>query len=151
MKVSRMLSIIAVLSVVSSAASLSALDLGEKVKDTAKDAGKGASKKVVESEINKDLKKHDCSFKPKSTDLTCDLSDILNTLRTKKVVAEQSGFANDVDVYVEVGRGKDPKNPELSSQRSELIRSNLKQKINYWDWYDQTVEGDKLNIYVKIE
>ena len=63
----------------------------------AKDVGKGASKKVVENEINKNLKEKNCAFKPKSTEMTCDFSEIIKTLNTQRQIAEKSGFANDVE------------------------------------------------------
>ena len=133
------------------AVSALAFDLGGKVKDATKGAVGAASKAVVEKEINKDLRSKNCAFKAKSTELTCDLSDLLSTLKTKKAIAEESGFANDVDIHVEVGQGSDPKNPNLGYQRLDVIRNELKQKVSWWDWYDMSVSGDKLNVYVKIE
>lgn len=133
------------------AVSAYAFDIGSKVKDAAVGAAKGASKAVVAKEINKDLESKNCAFKPKSTELTCDLADVLSTLKTKKAVAEESGFANDVDIYAEIGRGKDPKNLNLGTERADLIRNKLRQQISWWDWYDNMTEGDKLHIYVKIE
>ncbi len=130
---------------------VSALDLGGKLQNTAKDAGHKGSKMAVQSQINKSLKEKNCSFKPKSTELTCDLEDILSTFNTQRVVAEQSGFSKDVDIHITVGQGSDPKNPSLGSQRMDEIRNKLKKKTNYWDWYDSTEAGDKLTLSVKIQ
>ena len=128
----------------------SALDIGGSVKGATKDAAKAGSKAVVANEINKNLKEKNCSFKPKTTDLTCDIEDILGTIQTQKSIAEKSGFTNDVDLYVEVGRGKDSKKPNLGVERADLIRNKLRQRISWWDWYDSVIEGDRLNLYVKI-
>lgn len=133
------------------ASSALAFDLGGKMKDVSKDAAKGASKKVVENEINKSLKEKNCSFKPKTTTLTCDVEDILSTLKNEKTVAEKSGFARNVEIYAEVGRGKDPKNSKLEDQRLQLVRNELKKKINWWNWNDSVIDGDKLILSVKIQ
>lgn len=128
-----------------------AFDLGGKMKDAAKEGAKAGSKSVVEKEINKNLKEKSCSFKPKTTELTCDIDELLGTIKAQKSIAEGSGLANDVDIYVEVGRGKDPKNSSLGSERADVVRNKLRQKISWWDWYDSMTEGDALKIYVKIE
>ncbi len=133
------------------AAGAYAFDVGGAVGGAVKDAAKAGGKAVVASEINKNLEKKDCAFKPKTTELTCDIQDILGTIKTQKSIAEKSGLANDVDLYVEIGRGKDPKNPNLGSERREYIENNLRRKISWWDWYDSMAEGDKLHIFVKIE
>ncbi len=128
-----------------------ALDLGNPAANAAKDVTHSVSKSAVESEINKDLKKKNCAFKPKTTELNCDLSDVLGTLNEKRAVAEQSGFSNDVDIHVEVGQGVYPKNANLGYQRVDRVRNELRKKVSYWDWYDASVDGDKLNIFVKIQ
>lgn len=128
-----------------------ALDLGGKVQNAAKDAAHAGGKKAVESEINKNLAKKNCSFKPKSTDLTCDLDDILSTLKDQKMIAEKSGFARDVDIFIKVGQGKDAKNPSLGSDRNSKVRTELIKKVSWWDWYDTSIDGDKLELTVKIE
>ena len=125
-------------------------DIGNKIGNAAKDGVKAGSKMVVEKEINKNLAEKNCSFKPKTTQLTCDLSDILNTIKTQKTIAEKSGFANDVDIHAEVGEGKDAKNSGLGSDRAALVRNELRKKVSWWDWYDQSVPGDDLKIYIKI-
>ena len=147
----RITSVVVALVAISLAAGAYALDIGGAVGGAVKDAAKGAGRSVVASEINKNLEKKNCAFKPKSTELTCDIQDILGTIKTQKTVAEKSGLANDVDLYVEIGRGKDAKNPSLGSERREYIQNNLRQKISWWDWYDSMTEGDNLRIYVKIE
>lgn len=128
-----------------------ALDLGGKIENAAKDAAHSGAKKVVESEINKNLAKKNCAFKPKSTELTCDLGDILSTLKDQKMIAEKSGFANDVDIHVKIGQGKDGKNASLGTDRSNKVRTELIKKVSWWDWYDTNVEGDKLELTVKIQ
>ena len=116
-----------------------------------KSVGKGLSKKGVESAINKDLrnklKEKNCGFKPNTPELTCNLNDILAVTNAKRVVAEESGFANDVDIHVEV-EGKDYK---LRNERLDNVRKLLKKQVNYWDWYENSREGgDKLDVYVSI-
>lgn len=124
-----------------------ALNLG----GVAKEAGKMGGRAVAEKEINKNLAAKNCAFKPKSSELTCDIQDILSAIRAQKTIAEQSGLANDVDLHVEIGRGKDPKNANLGSQRQDFIRNNIRQKISWWDWYDSMTEGDRLKIYIKVQ
>jgi hypothetical protein len=125
----------------------SALDIGGAMKGAAKAGGRAA----VEKEINKNLKEKNCSFKPKTTELTCDLDDILSTLKTQKSIAEKSGLARDVDVHVNIGEGKDPKNSNLGYERERLIDAKLIKKIGWWDSWSHRVPGDKLEIYVKID
>ena len=74
----------------------------------------------------------------------------VDALKTQKAVAEQSGFANNIDIHAEVGEGKDPKNSSLGSDRAALVRNELRKKVSWWDWYDQSVPGDDLKIYIKI-
>jgi hypothetical protein len=131
--------------------SASAFDLGGKVQNATKDAAHAGGKKVVENEINKNLAEKHCAFKPKSTDLTCDLNDILSTIKTQKSVAEKSGFASNVVLNVDVGQGKDPKNSNLGSQRMDIVRNQLHKKISWWDWWDESVSGDDLRITVKVK
>lgn len=132
-------------------ASASAFDVGGAVGGAAKDAAKAGGRKVVESEINKNLKEKDCSFKPKSTELNCDLDDILSTIKAQKTIAEKAGLANDVDIYINIGRGNDKKNPNLGSDRMSLVREKLIKKISWWDWYDRMKDGDQLELSVKVE
>lgn len=127
-----------------------ALDLGSKVGNAAKEAGHAGGKMAVEKEINKNLAEKNCSFSPKTTDLSCDLQDILKTLKDQKTIAEKSGFASDVDIFVKVGQGKDAKNANLGSDRSSKVRTELIKKVSWWDWYDSSIDGDKLELSVKI-
>ena len=125
-------------------------DVGSAVGNKVKDGAQAGGKIAVEKQINKDLAAKNCSFKPKTTDLSCDLSDILNTLKKEKTVAEQSGFSSGVDIYAKVGEGKDPKNSSLGDQRLTKVRTELIKKVSWWDWNDATVDGDKLELTVKI-
>jgi hypothetical protein len=127
------------------------LDLGSTAANKAKDAAHAGGKMGVEKQINSDLAKKNCGFKPKTTDLTCDLSDIINTLKNEKSVAEQSGFANDVQIYAKVGQGKDPKNANLGSQRTTKVQTELIKKVSWWSWYDSAIDGDSLELSVKIK
>lgn len=136
--------------VVAGLGSARALDLGSKVGNAAKDAAHAGGKMAVEKEINKNLAEKNCSFTPKTTDLSCDLQDILKTLKDQKTIAEKSGFANDVDIFVKIGQGKDSKNANLGSDRSSKVRTELIKKVSWWDWYDSTIDGDKLELSVKI-
>ena len=133
------------------AGSSQAFDLGGKLESAAKEGVHAGAKKVVEQEINKNLAQKHCAFKPKSVDLTCDLNDILSTIKTQKSVAEKSGFASNVILNVDVGQGKDPKNSSLGSQRMDIVRTKLHQKISWWDWWDSSVTGDNLKISVDIK
>src|SRR4026207_2412459 len=81
-----------------------ALDLGGAVGNKVKDGAQAGGKIAVEKQINKDLAAKNCSFTPKTTDLSCDLSDILKTLKDEKTVAEQSGFSSGVDIYAKIGQ-----------------------------------------------
>ncbi len=127
-----------------------AFDLGGKVENATKDAAHAGGKKVVENEINKNLAEKNCTFKAKSTDLSCDLSDILKTLKDQKTIAEKSGFSKGVDVFAKIGQGKDSKNPSLGSQRTSKVRTELIKKVSWWDWNDSEVNGDKLELSVHI-
>jgi hypothetical protein len=131
--------------------SASAFDLGGAAQNATKDAAHEGSKKVVESQINKNLAEKHCAFKPKTTDLTCDLNDILSTIKTQKTIAEKSGFSNNVVLNVDVGQGKDSKNPNLGGQRMDIVRNQLHKKISWWDWWDESVSGDDLKITVKVK
>lgn len=133
------------------AVSASAFDIGGAVKSAAIEGAKAGGRAVVEKEINKKLREKNCTFKPKTTELTCDINDILGNIKTQKTVAEKSGLSNDVDLYVEIGRGKDKANSNLATERQDLIRNKLRSKISWWDWYDSIVEGDGLNIFVKVQ
>ncbi|HSA58269.1 MAG TPA: hypothetical protein VLJ37_01115 [bacterium] len=127
-----------------------ALDLGSKVGNATKEAAHAGGKMAVEKEINKNLAEKNCSFKPKTTDLSCDLQEILKTLKDQKTIAEKSGFANDVDIFVKIGQGKDAKNPSLGSDRNSKVRTELIKKVSWWDWYDTSIDGDQLELSVKI-
>lgn len=127
-----------------------ALDLGSAVGNKVKDGVQAGSKIAIEKQINKDLAAKNCSFTPKKTDLSCDLNDILKTLKDEKTVAEQSGFSSGVDIYAKVGQGNDPKNSNLGSDRMLKVRTELIKKVSWWDWNDTAVEGDKLELSVKI-
>lgn len=131
-------------------ASSQALDLGGKMQNAAKDAAHAGGKMAVEKEINKNLAEKNCSFTPKTTDLSCDLQDILKTLKEQKTIAEKSGFAKDVDIFVKIGQGKDKANPSLGSDRNSKVRTELIKKVSWWDWYDTSIDGDKLELSVKI-
>lgn len=131
-------------------ANAQALDLGSKVGNAAKDAAHAGGKMAVEKEINKNLAEKNCSFTPKTTDLSCDLQDILKTLKEQKTIAEKSGFANDIDIFAKIGQGKDSKNPNLGSDRSSKVRTELIKKVSWWDWYDSSIDGDKLELSIKI-
>lgn len=126
------------------------LDLGSTVGNKVKDGAQAGGKIAVEKQINKDLAAKNCSFTPKTTDLSCDLNDILKTLKDEKTVAEQSGFSSGVDIYAKVGQGKDPKNSNLGSDRMQKVRTELIKKVSWWDWNDMAVDGDKLELSVKI-
>jgi uncharacterized protein YjhX (UPF0386 family) len=132
------------------AAGAQALDLGGAVQNKAKDAAHAGGKIAVEKEINKNLAEKNCAFTPKTTDLTCDLQDILKTLKEQKTIAEKSGFASDVDIFVKIGQGKDKANPSLGSDRSSKVRTELIKKVSWWDWYDTSIDGDQLELSVKI-
>ncbi len=127
-----------------------ALDLGSSVGNAAKDAAHAGGKMAVEKDINKNLAAKNCAFTAKTTDLTCDLQDILKTLKEQKTIAEKSGFASDVDIFVKIGQGKDAKNPNLGSDRSSKVRTELIKKVSWWDWYDTSIDGDQLELSVKI-
>jgi uncharacterized protein YjhX (UPF0386 family) len=127
-----------------------ALDLGSSIGNKVKDGAQAGSKIAIEKQINKDLAAKNCSFTPKTTELNCDLNDILKTLKDQKTVAEQSGFSSGVDIYAKVGEGNDSKNPSLGSQRMTKVRTELIKKVSWWDWNDTTVTGDKLELSVKI-
>jgi hypothetical protein len=142
---------IAVLSLGAFALSASALDVGGIAEKGAKDAGKAGGRAAVESEINKNLKEKNCSFVQESMETTCNIDDILSTLKTQKSIAENAGLANDVDIYVVVGRGNEKKKPNLGSDRMALIREKLIKKISWWDWYDRMQDGDKLELSVKVQ
>lgn len=149
MKRSKLAVLIAVFALLAAGAA-QGLDLGGTVQNKAKDAAHTGSKMGVEKEINKNLAEKNCAFKPKTTELTCDLNDILSTLKDQKTIAEQSGFANDVDVFAKIGQGKDTANPSLGSDRSNKVRTELIKKVSWWDWYDASIEGDRLELSVKI-
>jgi uncharacterized protein YjhX (UPF0386 family) len=126
------------------------IDLGGSVQNAAKDATQEGSKIAVEKEMNKDLASKNCTFTPKTTDLSCDLNEILNTLKEQKTIAEKSGYSKDVDIFVKIGQGKDAKNPSLGSDRSSKVRTELIKKVSWWDWYDTSIDGDQLELSVKI-
>lgn len=126
------------------------LDLGSSVGNKVKDGVQAGSKIAVEKQINKDLAAKNCTFTPKTTELSCDLNDILKTLKDQKTVAEKSGYSSGVDIYAKVGQGNDKKNPNLGDQRLLKVRTELIKKVSWWDWNDSAVEGDKLELSVKI-
>jgi|SRR5579885_3226571 len=129
---------------------VSAFDLGSKAANVTKDVAHAGGKKAVEQQINKNLAEKNCSFKPKTTQLSCDLNDILKTLKDQKTIAEKSGFSKGVDIFAKIGQGKDAKNPSLGSQRTDKVRTELIKKVSWWDWNDAAVAGDNLELTVKI-
>ncbi len=136
------------------AGTVSALNLGGgiggKIGNAAVDVAHSGAKGAVESDINKNLAAKNCSFVPKSTKATCNLDDILNTLKKQKTIAEKSGFSNDVDIFVKIGQGNDKKNRDLGNQRSALLETELIKRVSWWDWRTNYVPGDTLEFSVKI-
>jgi hypothetical protein len=136
------------------AGTVSALNLGGgiggKIGGAAVDVAHSGAKSAVENDINKNLAAKNCSFAKESVEPTCDLKEILNTLKKQKTIAEKSGFASNVDIYARIGQGNSKKNKNLGEQRTELINTELMKKVSWWDWRTNRVPGDGLELTVKI-
>lgn len=119
-----------------------AFDVGGSVKSTTKDVGKQASRKAVQGEINKKLKKEECHYSdPKTIQPMCDVDKIVSLLSSFRTTAESSGFANDVDIHI-TAWGPDS---AIAHKRANYLRDKVKAQIGYWDYYTKPIVENKIN------
>lgn len=108
-----------------------------------------AKNKAIADDINNKIKGYNCAFQNSDTktDTTCNLDDVINTIKSKKDVLETFGLAN-VHVYIKAGG-----NDKNASDRSQHIRDVLYGQMNWWHYDVNSVRdgSNNLNIWVEVK
>lgn len=111
--------------------------------DTAKNKG-------LEKVINDKIAKYNCQFKDVKTvnDTTCDLGKLINELEAWRTGLEGT-VANDVNINVQASANTS----SLAWDRGNHIRDQIRQRINYWDYYVTSNTGSDraLKIWVTVD
>ncbi|EKD51378.1 MAG: hypothetical protein ACD_62C00269G0004 [uncultured bacterium] len=104
---------------------------------------------TVASDINKAIKSYNCAFKNSTTttDTTCDMSQVINTIKSKKSALETLGLAK---VYVHV---KASGNDTTAYKRSNFIRDRLYGEMNWYRYNvsSSTDNSNNLAIWVEVQ
>lgn len=110
--------------------------------------------KVIEDALNKDLAKKNCAFVDNSTQTTCDLNQVLNTLRSQESALKAAGLINNVTIYA-TAHG-DKKGAASAYNRSVSVRNALYDNAPSWRyWYYRPAEkkdgSNQLELRVQVK
>ncbi len=105
------------------------------VANSAVDMGKN---KVIEDQINKDIRKQNCSFKKNSSETTCNLHGVISSINNKKSALQAAGLINNVTINV-VAHG--PNKGNLMSERNDNVYNALWSQLS-WTSYNKATNKD---------
>lgn len=117
--------------------------LTNKVIDTAKN-------KVIADEINKDIQKQNCAFKPGKIDTTCDLHKVISSINDKKSVLEAAGLVSNVTVNIVAHGPTYKKHKTLMSDRNDLVYNALWSQLNWVSYNKRTNEDGTDNLEISV-
>lgn len=108
----------------------------------------GAKNKAIADDINKKIKSFNCRFKndTTTTDTTCNLQKVVDTINKKKSTLETFGLAK-VYVYIKAhGSSK------TRYKRSQHVRNYLYGQMNWWRYSVSSIADNTndLEIWVQV-
>lgn len=111
-----------------------------------------AKNKVIADEINKDIRKQNCAFKPGKVETTCDLHKIISSINNKKSILEAAGLVSNVTVNIVAHGPSYKKHKTLMSDRNDLVYNALWSQLNWVSYNKRTNEdgSDGLEISVSV-
>jgi hypothetical protein len=107
------------------------------------------SNKALEAAINDKIKKKNCAFKDKTTDMntTCDVNAIISDLKNWK--SGLGAVSKNVDIYINASA----KDETLANKRAHNMEQKLRGGgVSWWDYMvtSNTANKDGLKIWVKV-
>ena len=129
---------------------------GFSVGNITKKAGNMAKNKVVVSEINKKISKHNCnSFKAESKEVasSCNWSGLIKDLKTYREVLGATGIAN-ISFYIKA-HGPDKRDKAKGNinayDRGSHVRQKLYGEMNWWSYNVRSIPDSNSNTVNKLE
>ncbi|MBU0505235.1 MAG: hypothetical protein ABII18_07900 [bacterium] len=106
-----------------------------------------AKNKAIADDINKAIRNYNCQFANSSTttDTTCNMDSVINTIKSKKSTLEALGLAK---VYVNIKASGDN---TTAYKRSNHIRDVMYGQMNWWRYNVRSVKDNSNNLAIWVE